>query len=344
MSRLIFSTTICLLVLCTAPLILNAQQNPAGSVIEIISSPEKPFPDQNVSLELKSFSIDLSSAMISWYRNQTLIKQGTGETKIAVTAPKAGSSLTITAVASPQSGISLRQSITLKPEDVGLIFEAETYTPPFYQGKAYYTPEAIVRVVAIPNLVTSNGAKISPKNLVYQWKQDFKPRQDASGYGKNSLVFKGNLLQKPTTVQVEVKTVDGSRTGNAVLTIEPLNPEVLVYEDDPLYGILYNKTIAMKALVKNQEIKIHAVPFSFSVLSALSPTISYSWSVNGSRVENTFPKNSLVLRNEKAGAGNAEVSAAIVHNTNIFQNAGVRFPVMFIQRINTNNENSLFNQ
>jgi hypothetical protein len=329
--------------LLAAPFFVEAQLlNPVGTLLEIVPTPLKAQPEQLVDLELKSFSVDLKNSTISWYRNQTLVKQGVGETKFSVTAPKAGGKLTVLAVAESRNGATLRASFILQPEDVTLVWEAETYTPPFYEGKALYTPEAIVKIIALPNFINSNGTKISPKNLIYNWKQDFKAQASASGYGKDFFIFKGNLLQKPTTIHVEVVTVDGTRAGNAVLTVEPVPTKILTYEDSPLYGTLRNRVLSTQSLVKNQEVRVEAVPFSFSVLNPSSGSLTYSWAVNSRGVDTPVPKNILTLRNEKAETGSALVSVSVTHAGNIFQTSGITFPIIFNSKVQSI-INSLFN-
>ena len=70
--------------------------------------------------------------------------------------------------------------------------------------------------------------------------------------------------------------------GSASTRLVPTKPIVLVYEDSPLYGPLWNREVGGEFVWSAKEVSFSAFPLFFSVSSRLDPALSYSWSVDGS--------------------------------------------------------------
>ncbi len=97
--------------------------------------PVVPQPGQAINAEVKSLNIDISRLPIVWYINGKVIQQGIGLTKIQTKAAGAGEPFTIRVVVTSDEK-KFEQSMTLTTGSVDLLWQAESYTPPFYKGKA----------------------------------------------------------------------------------------------------------------------------------------------------------------------------------------------------------------
>ena len=106
-----------------------------GNVISISTSPKYISPNQSVRVILNSYSFDLNAATMRWYSGGKLVLSGQGKTELTLTTGDVGEKKTVTVDVSV-NGKNFEKSIELLPESVDLIWQANTYTPPFYEGKA----------------------------------------------------------------------------------------------------------------------------------------------------------------------------------------------------------------
>jgi hypothetical protein len=300
---------------------IHAQTSNAVS-LEI--SPEFPNPGEVVNVKLNFFGSNLNSQEITWSENGVVKEKGIGKKTFTLIAPEVGKESTITAASSIFS-----QSITIRPVGLDLIFESETYTPPFYRGKALYSNESYVNVVAVTDFVDKAGKAIKPENLVYRWTRDGKVVEAYSGYGSNKVRTGSGILIKPFTMGVEVSTPDKSMMTQGSITISNTQPVVGVYEDHPLYGPLFNKMIPSSITLKNNEISLFAVPYHIEDLSLLNGDLVYNWRMNGQPVSNEANPNRLVLRETEGAGGTANISLGIENVGKMAQFASNSFRITF---------------
>jgi len=306
-----------------APQIVSAQNfeglGGQSSSITINTSPKRPKPNQLITVSIESFSTDLNRAEISWFLNGTEETGATGRKSFQFETGGPGSvSNILVVVKSPDSGI-LQQSLNIRPATVDVIWEAQSYTPPFYQGKALYPFQGTVKVVAMPNIVTENGSPLNPKNLVYSWRVNGNPATDASGYGKNYIFFAGGIPLKPAKITVEVSSLDQVYAAEGDTSFSPIQPQIIFYEDNPLLGILYNKALTGRVKLQNQEIKIAAIPYFTGSLYREGRDLSYGWQMNNKPVTTLADGSGLTFRQNSGTAGTASVSLEISNPSKIFQ-------------------------
>lgn len=298
--------------------------------VAISISPSSPRPNQEVTISLHSSAIDLNNATISWYLSGKLLKQGIGQKTTTVTTSSTGGAALVEAVMRTKEGVTVRKQISIKPAEVDLIWEANTYTPPLYRGKALFTPQASVHIVAIPHLTNQSGQKIDPATLTYTWKQDSRILGTESGRGKSSLSVRGTMLLKPLVVSVEVTSPDSTLSAADSIELDALNPTVSVYTDNPLYGILYNRALRDTFRLEGNESRLIAVPFNFSGKSRNASNLSYNWSVNGEDASyDPADPSTITLRHEGEGSGNSIVSVSVGNTREIMQKTSGRFEVFF---------------
>jgi hypothetical protein len=322
--NILFFLVFFLLVFCFSQ-ISNAQTVDDLSPEQIINVevvPQTPGSNQNVSIEIKSYSYDLSRAKISWYLNGVLKDSGIGKQNFNFITGEAGTVSNIVYKITTSNGIPFEKKITISPSDVTLLWESSGYTHPFYKGKPMFSFEGSARIIAIPNILNSNGVKYKAEELVYTWKRGMGTDTGASGYGKNIFFWNGDVVSTRQEISVEVTDLKKTTKAVASITIEPKEAEVLIYEDNPSLGVLWNKAINNTFDLVSTEVSFIASPYYFN--NATNDSIN-SWFVNGQKSPET--SYSITLRNTTGGEGYSNISFDISNQKRIMQSANTKFSI-----------------
>lgn len=318
------------LFLIVSPLISFGQTLLDGSFLEMTMVPENPEPFQSVTLTLKSSSYDLDRLKITWSVDGVEKKTEIGLKEFSTLAGRGGQKTTIKATLESDSELPPKGiEAYFIPSLVDLIYESLSYTPPFYKGKALNPNQGSVVVTAIPELIKTNGTKIPAQNVIYLWKKDSQVVQSASGYGKNTFTFTGTVPIRDSLIEVNASSVAGDIYASKSIKITNVSPQIIFYEDSPLFGTLFNRAIQNTVKMNTDEFSVLAVPYFFGTGYATSPDLSYIWNLNGKTVENQEPKNSFTTRVEKAGVGMAEVGLKITNTAHIFQTGDNNYTLSF---------------
>src|SRR3989344_2819964 len=83
-------------------------------------------------------------------------------------------------------------------QSVDILWQGEVYTPPFYQGKTFWSKQSRIPLVAIPQSLGN------PANLTYKWTKNGTVLGNVNGVGKNSIYFVDSILSKGKTIEVEI--------------------------------------------------------------------------------------------------------------------------------------------
>lgn len=284
----------------------------------ITATPGNPAPGQQVFLKAQSFSLDLNQTVITWKYNGALITSGTGKTEIVVTAPKAGQTGIIIATTSGTI-IPATASITLRPASVDLLWEAaDSYTPPFYKGKALPADGALIRVVGIP-------AATAPKNNVFKWSHNDEIQQDSSGYNKSSFVFQNGALATSDTVELTLES--GSFVGTNAVTITPVSPSLVAYQNND--GFINYAIGSTQSITTNQAgLILHFEPFFFSFLGSIMDSLNIEMSAGDTAIAGDPRVNELRLSRPDEG-GESRVNLAISTVAYSLQHIERLFTILF---------------
>jgi hypothetical protein len=295
-------------------------------------TPSVPRPNQLVSAKIASYSVDLNRLQISWYLNGELVKRAIGENVFEFQMGDIGKITRLRVVITKSDGSTLEKNYSFRPAEVDLIYEAQTHTPPFYQGQAYFTKQSDLKITAMPQVLNSAGNLIKPENIIYKWYLDGSVVQNQSGYGKQNFFYGGKLLDSNVRVGVEISTIEDGAVANTSINIDSQNPEVIIYEKNPILGTLYNNIVSNLFQINIPEIEFEAVPYFFKKDSVLNKSTAYDWKLNGSKI-NSPNTNSLVFRNEKNQKGQANIGISISNET-ILQKASNNFKLNFGEQTN----------
>ncbi|MFA5838712.1 MAG: hypothetical protein WC849_02135 [Candidatus Paceibacterota bacterium] len=288
----------------------------------IIVSPQNPASNQNISLTLDS-PADLNRAEITWSLDNKIVLKGVGEKVLRFKTGFVGNNNKIGVVIKTQDGNIIYKDIEIRPSDIDMLWEAYTYTPPFYKGKALDSVNSIIKIVAIPHLINSDGFRISSQNLIYEWKIKDEVYEDLSGLGKNTYVFQTDIIPSKETIEVSVSSVDSLSSASGQITLISSEPKIVVYENNPLLGILFNTTFK-NTFLYNNEIMLSAYPFFFSTRN--SAGVDYSWRVN-EKVVNSKDDSMVFIK--PAESGSSKISIEINGVQSPFQKSELGFYLSF---------------
>lgn len=311
--------------------------------ISVTQIPQIPKPGEAVSVEIESYSTDFNKAQIKWTLNDKVISSGFGIKKITFNAPASGKTSVLKITITKEGGGVIQKNITINPADVDLMYEAQTYAPPFYKGKKLFTSESNISFIAVPNFVLSSGKKIPDEQLVYTWSVNGSIIESVSGYGRNIFVTKGTLIERPMTVQVDVSASNSTLKATQKINLVSTKPEFILYENNPLLGVVYEKAIQGIFNLQRPQIDFEGVPFFFDAQYKDSTNLKYTWSINGVSIKTkSSNENYLILQNDKNQEGQAVISTSIQHTKNILQNTASKIQLQFKKNDNSTNETFTF--
>jgi hypothetical protein len=300
------------------PVVLRAESEIVlqESDIEIQTIPENPEPYQDVTIKLVSYATDLNKAMIEWRSGSSTVLSGYGKTSYSFKA--FGPNTTVVfdvSITPPDSLNSVSKKISISPSEVEVLWEAvDGYTPVFYKGKSFISREGKIKVVAIPN---TNVVKQGKGNITYTWQSNDKTVQSASGYNKDSYVFKNDLLNKTEAVTVTASSVDGKYNATKTIEVPIVSPKIIFYQKSPTEGVLYNHALVDDDLMTEDEMTIVAEPYFLAYLGN-EYSFNYQWKINGEEVATPSKKTEITIRPSSRG-GYATISLYMENLKTLYQ-------------------------
>jgi hypothetical protein len=314
--RLVFTT---LLVLFLGSSV-HAQSTSFFDPLTLSISPDFPEPNSSITARVESNSIDLDRSSIAWSVNGDVVRQGSGLRETALTVGDLGDATIVRAVVTSLDGETVSIQRTIRPAEVDILWEAKSYAPPLYQGK-HLVSSAGVRVQALARLARANGSTIPPNDIVYTWRRNGALVASASGRGKSQAEFPSPLLFGRDTIAVEAASLDGSLTATASVTIASSNPLLVLYQQHPLFGVLYHQAVQDQSVVPDTEATFAAVPYFAPIEVPTDSALTYSWRVNGSPISADPTAPHLITLNANNSTGAARIELSLADTDDIFFDA-----------------------
>ena len=273
-----------------------------------------------MTITLSSFTEDLKAAFISWTVDGHALVGGIGEDSITIKTKGLGASTTITALVTALGQAPVERTVTISPTSVDMLWEAtDAVVPPLYRGKAMPTSESAVKFVAIPQVLSSNGAALSPDGFLYDWEENYVEDDSKDGYAKSGFDTAMDYLNPAKHMSVDVSGRDGAVVASNEMDVSPSDPELLFYASSPLYGPLYGNALNGSYTVNGSDTSVLAEPYFFSPGNTASPSLAYTWTLNGSPIDTPTIPNSLFLHRDSNSTGTATLSVEIANTTKLFQ-------------------------
>lgn len=307
----------------------------ADVIVDMI--PANPSPNQRVTISLDSYAANLDAANITWTVNGKNVLTGYGKKQFVTTTGKLGARTVVQITIEAVTGTVVK-TLEIIPSSVDMIWQTNTYTPPFFKGRPLYSPESNVTFIALPHIIRS-GNEISSKNLIYKWSNNGTVMADRSGYGQDSLTMYASILPRPLDIQVEVSDPVSGATASGEVALSSQQPFVLIYKNDPLYGVQYEKALQGAFPLDGVELSVVAVPYYFSTDVKNGPSMIYDWKINGFPINDGVNGAYKVFRRVGDTSGTSNISVNVSQSSTIFQTAKNNF---FINFQDTSNQTNLF--
>ncbi len=293
---------------------------------EIVLKPKSPAPLTEVEARVKSYSFDATRALITWRENGKVVQQARGGDEYRFRTGPIGSLTVIEVSLETLDGRVVNTSRSIRPAYVGVTWEARTYTPLLYKGKALQSPGSFVTFTAIPTFIDSSGKEIPAENLVYLWKQGTFPMQNMSGYGKRSVTLMNSKYLETLRIAVEVSNMDRTLIANGEVFAPVSQPTLILYEQSPLLGMRFERAIPSAYTLRGEEVAFIAEPYYFSVKNREDALLTYEWKVGNAPVA---ARGTITLRPEGSGSGTSPVTLVLRHTKEILQSARAALSVRF---------------
>lgn len=286
------------------------------SDLGLTMTPEYPAPGDTVHLSAASSQIDLERSDIIWYANGSVIAQGAAKRGIDLLAGALGSETDVVVVARAPDGTSVSGEAFIRPVEVDLLWESSSYVPSFYRGRALPSAGTTIRAWASVRIENSSGSLVPERDIVYTWRRNGSIVQSVSGRGESSAMFPAPALFGTDTLTVNAAAVDGAFEGSASARISSVEPSLLLYEDHPLFGVLYNDSLAPSTSRFDPEATFAAVPFFAQAGNPTDPQLIYAWSVNGKSVPTEAGNPNEITIGANGVSGLAQIALALTEAGN----------------------------
>ncbi len=293
-------------------------------------NPNFPRPGESVQVQVSSFVVDLDKALIVWSVNGQERINGVGKKIFSFNLDNIGQKTQVSVSITLANGSTFTKSTYVSATEIDILWEAvDSYTPPFYKGKALGVREGSFKVVAIPNITSSKG-QLKPSNLSYTWKKDGNVQVSSSGFGKSGFIFKNSYLDKVNEIEVEISDIEKNTKTGGKITIAGINtPEIVFYKKDPELGVLYNKALLDGYSLGKEPETLVATPYFFSVKNLFTDTLKFSWKAGGEEIRPDTLKNEVTLVAPQDTRGGTDIVLEVQNANSLFQNIKKKINVTF---------------
>jgi len=295
---------------------------PLSGDFEIRMTPEHPGANTNVEATVISFSFDVDSSNITWTLNGKIIEQGVGAKTIEFQMGNIGSMFSLSVFIITNNGKQVEKKTTFRIVETDILWNANTYTPYFYKGKSEPIIYNDISVTAFPHGFSSGN-----KNLIYKWSKNYKNIADVSGTGRNTFSFSFSELRDEERIGVEISNLQKTELYKKTIKIKMRQPEILFYEEHPLEGTLYQKSIPQNFDIQKQDIVIRAEPYFFPKDDV--ETLSFGWDTGGEKITPLSRKNIIGLTTLLNSEGESVISLFIENTQKLFQEVASEFKLSF---------------
>jgi hypothetical protein len=233
--------------------------------------------------------------------------------------------MTVDIVIFTAAGAKIDKQIVIAPAEIDILWEAQTFTPPFYKGKALPTFKSLVRITAIPRW---NTLQSDPTQFSYKWTYN-RTQGVGGGLGKNSVVIPVEWSNSQIPITLETSLAEAKWIGYENKNIPTSDTKLLFYEQAPLLGIQYDHALLGSINALGNEFAIHAVPYFFSTDNYLNNELVFTWKINGNNIAAGMDAMKMMLPKQGKGAESYSVGLRIQSPKRILQEGNAQTSISF---------------
>ncbi|MEK7628508.1 MAG: hypothetical protein AAB421_03765 [Patescibacteria group bacterium] len=256
-----------------------------GEPIILSVKPAIVEPESDVTVSIDSFLLDLNKSQINWFIDGKSVFKNRNLRSLQFHTGVIGSESVVSVIIQDPSGVEATADVAIRPVELDLLWEARSYTPPLYMGRALPAPGSQVVAEARVRFVRPNGIPVAEKDIVYTWLVNGKGVSSVSGRGRSSATFPAPLLFGEDILSVEAVSLDEKFRAERQVRIPSTEPLVVLYRADPLLGIQYQHPIPSRGVIGLSDVTVVATPFFTTTVDPTNTTLSYEWRVGGELVD-----------------------------------------------------------
>lgn len=283
-------------------------------------------PGKRLVLFLESSSINLSGSEATWYKDGGLLKKGSAKDQVSFIV-NGTKTIQIKVAVTDAMGKVTTAIKEITPQSVSLFWQTDGFVPPFYKGRARLGFEGTVTFVPVGTILGRSGQVLSPQNLIYTWKVNGKILGSLSGLGKNTLTRQSDIISRPFEVTLEISSPDGQGLAEAYALVEPSLIDPVIYEDNPLLGLLLERAGTQGLLMQEPEIQAFVVPYFASARFMGDPSVQTVWQINGEAGTESSPWAIRIRQNGDRGLATLTVG---VNNPSVDLQSGQGSATVFL--------------
>jgi hypothetical protein len=122
--------------------------------------------------------------------------------------------------------------------------------------------------------------------------------------------FGDSIFSKPVTFHVEIDSTQDEILAENSMTLTPTVPALFIYENNPLYGLMFHREIPGTYKLEDKEVTFDVFPFFFDTALRNNSNLVYTWNTNAGESK-VGPSVTYRVPEEGAGSSAVEVSAVM---------------------------------
>jgi hypothetical protein len=151
---------------------------------------------------------------------------------------------------------------------------------------------------------------------------------ELSGTGRDSIVVQGDVLSRPFYISVVAESLNSNAIAKKRILINPTQPKVVLYENNPIFGSIFERALTGEFNFDREEVGITAIPYFFSAEERSSGSLKYSWFENGKSVGGEGLGSFInYLNPNKQKNGVSNLGVTIEHSNNFRQSGNNSFKI-----------------
>jgi hypothetical protein len=314
-----------LLILFLVPTITQAViETGTGSNVTSTITPNNPRPGDIITIALDGYGFNIDKSYFKWENKGKESSSGVGKKSYSFQLGKLGDSTKINVSVNYGGRVIAEKSFYFEPADIDLIWESNSYIPPFYQGKARATAGSELKIQAIPYLITDKGVVEKSSDLTYTWRRDGTFLSGSSGKGRDLLIINTDPNDRQIKISLRINSPNSLSYVDKDFIINLDQPDLVFYEKKPLIGLDYLKAVIDDYELYEEEANFTAIPFFWPTGSISN--LNYLWRVNGLESQNT---NNLIVRQPDSGAGENNISLEVTERNGQTRSSNGQFNIQF---------------
>jgi hypothetical protein len=308
------------------PLVAHAQLSAFFTRQMMLSlTPENPKPGETVRLSVTSYNLDLDRSVITWKANGVPFAQGVGLKDASIVAGGVGSVTDITVEATADTGDNASAEATISPAQMQVLWTSDSYAPPFYKGRKLAGTDTTVRAYALTDF-TRIGAPVPEVDIIYTWYRNGSAIAGASGRGKSTIALRGPA-RGTDILRVVAETADRTQRAEATTPIIAYDARLVLYENHPLFGVLYHRAIVGDVNTVERELKVTVVPYFARTI--VPQSLTYDWVVNGTTIEPNAENPETLTLTADEYTGPADIELAVMNPADILMRSAGAWRIIF---------------